>query len=254
MQPKPTRSLVVSIHDVSPYTYETARQILAELNALGVGKTTLLVIPNHHRKGSFLDDPEFCAWLLERDARGDEIVLHGCLHWRDPRPGETLREKRVDREGEFHNMPGAEALRIVSQAKQEFRKLGLVPLGFVPPAWLLSDGADRALQRLGFAYTTHMESVFDYTTGIRHASQTLVWASESWGSRFVSRLWNARLFRQLRKNDLLRISIHPLDWEYPSIRRQIRRLVTKALKTRDAVTYGDYLQKRELPSPAISAT
>ena len=246
--PSATRSLVVSIHDVSPLTRQATERILTELEALGVQTVSLLVIPDHHCKGHLLDDPEFCAWLRDRVVKGDEVVLHGYFHRRDQRAGETFREKLTTRyytagEGEFFDITGADALRVVSQARQEFRKVGLDPQGFVAPAWLLSDGADRALQRLGIAYTTRIGGVFDYTTGVNHASQSLVWSSRSWVRRCASRLWNAHLFWRLHACPLVRIGIHPPDVGHRAIWRQIKALTAKALEDRTAVTYAGYLKK-----------
>ena len=247
--PRANRDLVISIHDVSPLTRQDTETMLAELAALGVHKVTLLVIPDHHCKGHFLDHPEFCAWLRERVTLGDEVAIHGYFHRRDQRAGETLKEKLTTRyytagEGEFFDIPGADALRIVSQARQEFHKIGLEPRGFIAPAWLLSNGADRALQRLGLTYTTRIGGIFDYTTGVRHASQSLVWSSRTWWRRILSRLWNAYLFRRMQPRNLLRIGIHPPDLQHPAIWQQIKGLTARALEDRTASTYSGYLKKR----------
>ena len=240
--------LVVSIHDVSPLTREAAEKILVELEALGVSRFSLLVIPDHHCKGHVLDDPEFCQWLKRRADSGDEVVLHGYHHRRDMRARETLRDKLTTRyytagEGEFFDIAGADALRIISQARQEFRKIGFDPQGFVAPAWLLSEGAGRALQRLGIAYTTHLGGVYDYTTGIHHASQSLVWSTRSPLRRVISLLWNASLFRRLQSCPLLRIGIHPADIKYRAVWKQIKALTAKALANRVSVTYSGYLRR-----------
>ncbi|XHR29316.1 MAG: DUF2334 domain-containing protein [Chthoniobacteraceae bacterium] len=241
-----SRSLVVSIHDVSPMTQEVTEKIMADLAEIGVHRLALLVVPNHHCKGHFLDHPDFCLWLQAQARAGHEIVVHGYHHRRDQRAGETFRQKVATQyytagEGEFYDIAGADALRIVSQARQEFRKLGLSPRGFVAPAWLLSEGADRALQRLGVCYTTRISGLFDYTTGTQHHSQSLVWSSRSAWRRGMSLLWNAYLFGRLRSTPLLRIGIHPPDFQYPGIWKQIKTLAGRALKDRVATTYAAYL-------------
>ena len=247
--PSANRHLVVSIHDVSPLTQKETEQILSELEALGVRGVSLLVIPDHHCKGHILDHPEFCAWLRQREAAGDEVVIHGYFHRRDRKAREPLKDKLTTRyytagEGEFFDIAGADALRIISQARQEFRKVGIDPQGFVAPAWLLSEGADRALQRLGIAYTTRIGSVFDYRTGVNHASQSLVWSTRTALRRLLSRLWNGSLFRRSRTRPLLRIGIHPPDLQHRAVWEQIKKLVTKALEDRTPVTYAGYLKKR----------
>ena len=245
-----SRSLVVSIHDVSPLTREATERILSELGELGVRKVSLLVIPDHHHKGHFLDDPGFCAWLRERAAAGDEVVMHGYYHRRDQRAGETFKQKLTTRyytagEGEFYDMSGADALRVISQARQDFRKIGIDPKGFVAPAWLVSEGTDRALRRLGVGYTTRIGGMFDYTRDIQHDSQSLVWSTRSAVRRMMSRLWNAQLFRRLQPCPLLRIGIHPPDVQHRAVWRQIKTLTARALESRTATTYEGYLKRAQ---------
>src|SRR5262245_7447312 len=100
------RSLVVSLHDVSPHTWTPCVQILDELRAIGVGAVSLLVIPDHHHRGHFLGHEEFCRWLRTQIAIGHEAVIHGYHHERAARTGETLRERMITHrytagEGEF---------------------------------------------------------------------------------------------------------------------------------------------------------
>ena len=240
------RSVVVSIHDVSPGHREATERIMAELREAGIIRFVLLVVPNHHCQEYFLDHPEFCQWLRDLENEGHEIVVHGYHHRRDQRPGETFRQKLATQyytagEGEFYDITGADALRVISQARQEFRKIGLKPKGFVAPAWLLSDGADRALQRLGVCYTTRLGGLFDYTTGTQHHSQSLVWSTRSAWRRAMSLLWNAYLFRKLSTTQLLRISVHPADVRHPAVWRQIKALAAKALKDRVPTTFTAYL-------------
>ena len=241
-----TRSLVVSLHDVSPRTRPACERILAELAASGVSATSLLVIPDHHQRGHFLDDPAFCTWLSESGKLGHEAVIHGYFHQRTRRAGETPVAKAMTRiytadEGEFYDIDREAARTLVSRAREEFRNLGLDPRGFIAPAWLLGTEAETALRKLGLEYTTLLGSVVDFKRGISHKSQSLVWSVRSAWRRGVSRLWNAFLFRRLAGNPLLRISIHPVDLDHPAIWRQIRTLIAQALADRKALTYRAWL-------------
>ncbi len=241
-----TRSLVVSIHDVSPLTFPQVERILTELDAMGVRGCSLLVVPNHHRRAHFLDDPQFCFWLQKRAALGDEIVIHGYVHLRERKQEETLTTKLATRvytanEGEFFDIQGADALRLVSQARQEFKKLKIDPRGFIAPAWLLSEGGERALKALGIAYTTRLGSLEDIETGASYASQSLVWSVRSLWRRLASLCWNPVLYERLRRNPLLRIGIHPPDIDHPAVWRQILKLIRKSLEERSPVTYLGYL-------------
>ncbi len=255
----PARAMIVSVHDVSPLTRAATERILAELGELGIHGCSLLVVPDHHRKGHVLDDPEFCAWLKTRVTAGDEVVIHGYFHRRDRRANESFRDKLTTRfytagEGEFFDKAGADSLWIISQARDEFRKIGLDPHGFIAPAWLLSDGSERALRKLGFAYTTRLGTVTDFHGERTYCSQSLVWSVRSFWRRAISRWWNASLFRRLRPCPLLRIGIHPPDIAHPAIWRQITALATQALADRTPLTYLRWVEtSRSQPAHVLQS-
>ncbi len=249
--PSPSgRAIVVSIHDVSPHTQPACERILADIGTLGVDACSLLVIPDHHRRGHFLDDAAFCAWLGELGKRGHETVIHGYFHERARRDGESAVQKMTTRfytadEGEFYDIDRVTALSLVSKARDEFRKIGLDPRGFIAPAWLLGAEAEAALRELKIEYTTRLGSVLDLRSGIAHRSQSLVWSVRSGWRRATSRVWNAFLFQRLAANPLMRISIHPVDIEHAAIWRQIRTLIARALADRKALTYHAWLTSLE---------
>ena len=240
------RSLVVSLHDVSPRTRAECAEILGQLAELGVARCSLLVIPDHHGRGHFLADAECSAWLRAQAAAGHELVMHGYHHQRARRAGESVGAKWTTRiytadEGEFYDLDRAAAAALVSQAREDFRQLGVEPAGFIAPAWLLSAAAEAALRELGCAYTTRLGSVVDLQTARVWKSQSLVWSVRSAWRRQVSRAWNELLFRRLAANPLLRISIHPVDLRHAQIWRQIRELVTRARADRESLTYRAWL-------------
>ncbi len=241
------KALVISIHDVSPLTREATARILERLAEMGATPCSLLVVPDHHGRGHFLDDPDFCAWLKERVDSGDEPVIHGYFHRRDRKPQESARVRLATRfytadEGEFFDISGADALRLVSQARDDFRKLRLDPGGFIAPAWLLSEGGELALRKLGFDYTTRLGTVTDLPSGRTCASQSLVWSVRSTWRRGLSRLWNKSLFRRLKTAPLLRIGIHPVDIEHRAVWRQIEELTQRALADRTPLTYQQWIE------------
>ena len=240
------RALVVSLHDVSPRTRPACERILADIAALGVPACSLLVIPDHHRRGHFHEDAAFCTWLREQARRGHEAVIHGYFHQRARRDGESAMQKMTTRiytadEGEFYDLDRPTARALVTQAREEFRKIGLDPHGFIAPAWLLGAEAEAALRELEIDYTTRLGSVLDLRTGTTHSSQSLVWSVRSAWRRATSRVWNALLFQRLAANPLMRISIHPADIEHAAIWRQIRALIARALVDRSPLTYQGWL-------------
>jgi predicted deacetylase len=247
--------LVTSIHDVSPRTRATTETMLADLAALGVNRVSLLVIPDHHHRGHFLDDPDFCAWLRDCVAAGHEVVAHGYYHIREPKTGQTLAsclvtERYTAGEGEFYDLEEAEAHARVMRAQEEFRRAGLEPTGFIAPAWLLGEEATRAVRRAGFQYTTRLGTVEDLANDVAYDSQSLVYSVRAAWRRVVSLAWNSFLLRRLGDLPLVRMGLHPPDWRYPAIREHARKCLARALVGREAITYEDWLgRQRALPNP-----
>jgi uncharacterized protein len=242
----PRRALVVSIHDVSPLTWKPAFTMMGELAAAGVEHVALLVIPNHHSKAPIREDPNFCDWLT-RSAQMHEVVLHGYFHSRPRSAGgwwdTFVTEHYTAREGEFYDLSEREATRRLERGKREFAELGLAARGFIAPAWLLGREAERAVTRVGFEYTTRLRSFKDLVTGREIVSQSLVWSVRSGWRRIVSLCWNRLLAHKLFRSPLLRIGLHPVDWQHGAVRAQALHLVRRALVAREAITYEGWLAR-----------
>src|ERR1700751_52614 len=100
------KSLVVSLHDVSPLTQTQCEHILAQLQELGIQQTSLLVIPNHPRRAPITENASFRSWLARKVEAGHEPVLHGYFHQRPKRYTDSVRSKLTTElytagEGEF---------------------------------------------------------------------------------------------------------------------------------------------------------
>jgi predicted deacetylase len=253
------RALIVSLHDVSPLTYVACARIVPELEALGVGRISLLVIPDHHHRGHFAADSEFCDWLRSQSAKGHEIVTHGYYHRRERRRKESAAERLTTLvytagEGEFFDIDREQARTRVKRANEELRGAGMSPRGFIAPAWLLGAEAESALRELGCEYTTRLRGVSDLRKGCTYASQSLCWSVRAGWRRLVSRIWNRLLFRRLASNPLLRVAIHPVDIRHSVIWTQIVGLISRALRTRIATTYYEWVvRQRALDSHGASS-
>lgn len=247
--------VVVSLHDVAPSNQHIANTILSELAHLGVRVCSLLVVPDYHHEGLFTKDRQFVSWLRGLEADGHEIVIHGYFHERVCRSKETLGDKLLmtfytDNEGEFYDLGYAEALRRISTARDEFRGQGLKPRGFVAPAWLLGQDAERAARDAKIEYTTRLNSVCDFRSGNVFAASTMVYSVRNSWRRTVSRAWNATLMRFLKEGSLLRVSIHPPDYSHPAVWRQITSLLEEAIVSRTATTYQEWIAEQRLTRDA----
>lgn len=240
-------ALVVSLHDVSPLTRRRSAEILADLDAAGVREVSLLVIPDHHQKAPVWADPDFGAWL-RGESQEREIVLHGYDHLRAPRTGESPMDRAITRvytagEGEFFDLSAEEAACRLERGVKAFAAIGLPrPCGFIAPAWLLGPDAARAVTEAGFLYTTRLDRVERLDAFRSWPSQSLVWSVRSTSRRWISLLWNAVLERRLRSNRLVRVGIHPPDWDHPPVRRQILQQIRRVLAGRMAMTYGRFVR------------
>lgn len=242
----PRPALIVSIHDVSPLTADRTRVVLTDLARIGVKRTSLLVIPDHHEKAPLLSDPSCCAWLREMAAEGHEIVLHGYYHRRQATKAgmasTLVTEYYTAGEGEYFDLTREEATARLRRGREEFTQAGLTASGFIAPAWLLGAEAEEAVRAEGFTYTTRLQNVKDLTSGTETPTQSLVWSVRAGWRRTISLGWNAFLFQRLKSNPIMRIGLHPPDWDHPKIRRQILNLTSAALVEREAITYDECLQ------------
>lgn len=240
------RTLVVSIHDVSPQTQDRTQAILDDLARAGCACVSLLVIPDHHHRGRIDETAGFGDWILSRQAEGHETVLHGYFHQRGKTGRESFRKRLVTEhytagEGEFLDLEREAALERLRRGIQAFERCGLgIPTGFIAPAWLLGDEALEAVRMAGFHYTTRIGEVIDVRTGRRHGSRSLVWSVRAGWRRLASLAWNRGLMTSASRGPLLRIGIHPPDWDHAAIRRQILAGVRAALAGRKAMTYDGW--------------
>jgi Predicted deacetylase len=164
---------------------------------------------------------------------------------------ESLHDKFLTRfyteqEGEFYDLGYDEALSRITRARDEFRASGLKSRGFVAPAWLLSKEAERAARDAGMEYTTRLHKVCDLRAGDEFAARSIVYSVRQNWRRGISRICNATLFRYLEGKPLLRISIHPPDYSHPTIWRQVTGMIERAIGSRTATTYQEWIAQQRL--------
>ena len=215
-----SRRLLVAVHDVTPAHADALRQIYALLQRLGITRCALLVVPDWHgawpleRHRAFVDD------LLARQAAGAEIFLHGFRHdemgfarsW-----GQHVRVAgRTAAEAEFRIIPPHEAERRLDRGLELFRRLGLAPVGFIPPAWLHGAGALEQLRARGLGYTEGFWRIVRVADGATRFAPALSWSSAvPWRSRLTARVATLRRAAPWIQ-PLVRVAIHPPDIVIPA--------------------------------------
>ncbi len=237
------KTLVVSIHDVHAATVDVVTDILNDLREKGVHQVSLLIVPNFHGKGKISGHPDFCRWLSQQEAAGHEIVLHGYFHLREPKSEGILQHMMTQTytagEGEFYDLKYEDARARLEEGRKMLA-MNEIP-GFIAPAWLLGPEAERAVKDLGFRYTVRLASATDFQTGKIHTAPTLAYSTRSVWRRKTSLLWNFWLKQFSAVCPLVRISIHPPDWQFPGLRTQILRLTAEALAVRSPMSYYQWV-------------
>lgn len=242
---RPRPAFIVSLHDVSPVSWPLYRPLLERLDRLGDVRSSLLVVPDFHRRGNAGDDPGFCAAMLDRQAAGDELVLHGWTHTDDGptprRPSEILRRRILTHEGEFAALGEVESAARIHAGLTLCREQGWQVDGFVPPGWMSNEGSRRAIREAGFRYRTDTRALYALPEERRLPLPTVVMSSRSaWRRRLFAALNRDRL-RRFRGAPVIRLALHPVDLRFESSRRFWWRTIEALHGERRAVTKRQWL-------------
>lgn len=237
-----TRHLLVAIHDVTPAHHRLLQRIYALLQQLNVTRYALLVVPDWHgewpldRHARFVDD------LLTRQAAGAEIFLHGYRHDEaglSRTLGQRLRVAgRTAASAEFRIAPPDETARRLDRGLELFSRLGLRPVGFIPPAWLGSRELDHQLRQRGLGITEGFWIISNLSTRRRLFAPALSWSTaRAWRSRLTAGIAAARPLLE-RTRDVVRVAIHPPDVETPVVETSVQAALRGLAVQRRAATYG----------------
>lgn len=256
--------VLVAIHDIAPATWDAAEGLWSLCRGFGV-TPALLVVPDWHGEWPIERHPRFVDWLLARAADGAEIVLHGLRHdevgltrtWRD-----SLRAVgRTHREGEFLTLDEQLARRRIDEGLARLRQLGLEPVGFIPPAWLMRPACLRAVADAGLTVCEDDDAVYLRTrslctptmcgAGVAPALRRIPSPVWRWSARSSVRAWSSAIVAGARRVPPLsdrcgvaRIALHPGDLGHVATRRSVRTTLQRL------TTGNRWLRYASLPSLA----
>jgi uncharacterized protein len=236
------KSLVVSLHDVSPLTLARCEKILSDLSKSGVHQVSLLAIPNHHGRAPVREDGSFQSWLARQVETGHEPVLHGYFHQRQKRRADSWFSKLTTEvytagEGEFFDLSFDSAAKLLGDGLADLAFLPRKVIGFVAPAWLLSEAAEKAVRSTGFTYTTRIGCVRSFKPLSEIKSRSLVWSTRAKWRVSASLYWNRVLAIAKGNAPVLRVSIHPADIDQSRVWQQIGEIIETACKERECISY-----------------
>jgi predicted deacetylase len=235
-------TLLVSVHDVTPAFSPWVQQLWA-MCARHAVTPALLVVPDWHGETPLERHPAFVEWLRERAHEGAEIVLHGERHDEIGLPRastDVLRAwGRTAREGEFLTLDQGAARERIGRGVARLTRLGLPPMGFVPPAWLAREGCHRAVAEAGLLFSEDEASIRIHPVGHRIRSPVVRWSSRSSfrarGSVAVAR---GRWLLQGRAR-FPRLALHPQDLSNSTTARSLEPTLVRWLARHQAGGYAE---------------
>ncbi len=240
------KRLVVAIHDVTPAHAGSLQRIYSVLSDLGITRYALLVVPDWHgewpleRHAAFVDD------LLARQAAGAEIFLHGYRH--DEAAFHRTWTQRLAIAGrtaasaEFRVAPPQEAAERLDRGLALFARLGLKPVGFIPPAWLPSAGLAHQLRQRRLDLTEGFWLIANLAEGRRVFAPALSWSTaRAWRSALTAGVAAARRVVE-RPRGVVRVAIHPPDIEAPVVAAALRRTLSTLTGARRQATYTEVMR------------
>lgn len=243
---QPQHWLCVSLHDVAPATWPHCQKVLRAVQEVADIALTLLVVPAYHGKCSA--QPEFERAISAQLAAGHETALHGYFHVDPHVPSHVVdwmrRRIYTAGEGEFCDLSEEEACERLTLGARWFAANKWPLAGFVAPAWLLGNGAWRALRaRAGLQYTSTLTQLIVLPEAHAIHAPCLTYSVRSAWRRPTSIAWNTLLSRMAHGSTLLRLGLHPHDADAPSVRRSWQRLLERALRDRAAVTKAEFVRR-----------
>jgi uncharacterized protein len=203
----------------------------------------LLVVPNWHGDWPLERYPDFVQWIRTRVNDGAEVFLHGERHdevgsprgWRD----QWRAFNKTAREGEFLTLEPTAARERVERGLALFARLGLDPIGFVPPAWLARDSCVGVIGALGLRYFEDDATITNCASQTRYPSPVVRWSARTPMRARGSALVAAGRWRTQRRAPYVRIARHPSDLESPITERSVVSALDRWTASRRPTSYRD---------------
>jgi predicted deacetylase len=236
--------LVVSVHDVAPPHWDRVRRMLDALEAVGVPRRSLLVIPNFQGQWRIDRHDTFCAGLRRLQVDGDEMVLHGYEH-----VGVGTPDGLVDRfknrwftqgEGEFLSLDYRGARDRIERGLELARRMSLDVQGFIAPAWLINAEGLRAARDCGFEYTNSYLRFADLAQGWSRFAPVLVFGPGNLNEDLGIGI-QRRLSSLLSRSPVVRVVLHPPCIDHPRRFERILSMIRTQLADHQPVTYLELL-------------
>jgi hypothetical protein len=239
-------ALVVSVHDVSPLHVAGVRWLLARLDALGIRRRVLKVIPRDGGTAPLADDAGLVALLREEVTGGAEIVLHGYTHRSEGRlRGSSLQRLRASLfagdSAEFLSLSRAEALVRVQAGLAAIEEVGIRPIGFCPPAWLADRRLPSVLRECGMRYLVTFSGLRDLERRRRRTIPAVGYLGAGPVQEQLVAVERVLVLAAASRLPVVRVFLHPQGAASSRACGAVLRALEPLVATRAPVTYAALL-------------
>ncbi|MGE3405398.1 MAG: DUF2334 domain-containing protein [Pirellulales bacterium] len=242
--------LLVSLHDVAPYHLERIRRAERLFAEWGVKKITYLLIPDYLGQQRADRSDEFAAFICQTRPFEADWFLHGYYHlaWNDAAnkpvsdvpPQATNKQLGQADNDEFQHLDAAASRPRLQRGKQVFAAcLGHPPTGFIAPRWRMDPRVVPVLAEQGFTWTEGMRHVLHVPSNRRLDSPVITWATRTAARKLTSIIGTPLLSLATRRSPLLRVAMHPFDFDHPATIRSIEHVLKGEIQRRRQALYGE---------------
>jgi predicted deacetylase len=251
-----SKKILVSLHDVTPFHLPRLQKAEQILTQWGVPKTNYLFIPDYHRKNQQLDKivlSTFKQWTGENRAFAVQWLLHGYYHLETSNRTHELSNKLslpigkrlkgkffTANEGEFLTLSPPGIRTRIREGKTAFTGFFHCSPGvFVAPAWLFNQHLFPILKAHRFRITEDHSFIYLLHKDKKISAPVITWATRTPLRKFISQIGCPILNRWWSGRNLVRIALHPFDFDFPATIKSIEKVIKDALNRREAILYSE---------------
>lgn len=196
-----------------------------------------MVVPHYAGRHALDEEPEFTAWLQEKQVEGHSIWAHGLTHqaaWHEEAsstwapstwPARWVNRYLTQGESEFMGLSRSRKKARLQKALELFRAAGIRVQGFTPPTWFGGVDAD-VLRACGLRYQDLRTGILDAETDTLVHAPALVWPSHGERPGSSGRPWGGSWYQGwLMRATTLRFALHPQDVRHADFWSSLEKFV-----------------------------
>lgn len=249
------RQVLISLHDVTPFHLQRLKRAEKLFSELGLTKVSYLFVPDYHNCTATLAPSELDAyrsWISQKRTTQIQWILHGYSHQELPSPpvsrlspvAELKRRFLTAGEAEFLSLETQNVLSRIQQGISEFEsQLNAPPIGFIAPAWLFNKNLIACLKELGFLFTEDHNSVHLLAQERKIQAPVITWATRTLMRKYSSLALSPFLSLIWSNRNVIRIAIHPYDFDHPATVANIGWVIKRIIKRRQQVFYTHFTSR-----------